>query len=307
MKVIYVRHNLGVEREILQILWDRALIALDFGESESIDPGAYQGEGIAAMRRLNEYCRTGVLAAGYFHDLKPTEILVGLVDPGSSITILRCLSKRDGRERIYKTVQLRDARPMSFVDFPLLCAIHPQRRTISSWPLGQAVIEANYFRRPVPEDVRSLSDEQLEVLAFHYLQAKSLIQGLVAPIGRSLIDIDIAGIANDGARVFAQVTFATGEAKISDKAKRLAPYAAKKANCYFFGCRPPKDLPSGVLFESIDNAFQYLLGHNAFGPVVKSMLGSQSERAAAAVVGGIASLSQIGPAQPAVSEQHSSP
>jgi hypothetical protein len=247
------------------------------------------------------------LAAGYFHDLRPAEILVGRVDAGSSITVLRCFSKRQGLERVFKTVQLKDPRPMSFIEFPVLCAIHPQQGTISSWPLGQAVIEAKYYGRPVPVEVKSLSDGQLEVLAFHYLQAKRLIQGLVAPIGRSLIDIDIAGLANDGARVFAQVTFSTGEAKISDKAKRLAPYAARKANCYFFGWRPPKDLPSGIQFVDIDRAFKELLLDSAFGPVVKSMVGSQPERAAAAADGGIACLSQIGPLQPAAAEPPRSP
>ena len=278
MRVMYVRHNLGVEASILRDLYDGHLVALDFsGQStnpSSTDPSDYSGEGRRAMQRLKDCGVNGALVAAYFRALHPDTLLVGRVEQGALVELFHRTSTTRG-PLVYKTLHLADARPIKFSECPVLLATQPQRATITSWPSGESIVNSVYYRQPLPEVVTSLSCGQLEVLAFHYMEARGWIQGLLAPIGRTLIDIDIAGVTSDGRRVFAQVTFAKGK-KLEAKARRLEEWLrgcpGQDTQGYLFAPEPPANLHPSVTFKSVTDAFTELLKHPAFGTVVKGML-----------------------------------
>lgn len=181
MKAVFIRHNLSTTEETLTDLWNRRLVALHYKNTKSIDPDDYDGWDRHAIRRLLDYCESGVIVGATYKRIKPEQMLIGIIETGSKI-----ISTDDyGPKYIYKTVQLNNTKVISYIDYPLLAAIQPKGGTITGWPSAERCLQSVLGMKDMPANIYSLAPSQLEVLCYEYLRAKGILQALLLPIGRT--------------------------------------------------------------------------------------------------------------------------
>lgn len=234
MQTAFIRHNCSSTRHVLQQLWDEHLVALHYSDSCSTAPNDYQPSGRKALERLWSYCRDGVLVGADYRRLNGAAMLVGNIVPGSRIVARKFQDPASGESFTYKIVQLRDAVEVSYADYPLLVGIQPRQATVTGWPSARAVLEAALNGTPLPREPSSLHPSQLEVLCYEWLRGRNLLERLLMPIGRGLIDIDILGTNRNGGRVIAQVTHSRNAGDLADKERRLLHHARESDDIYFF-------------------------------------------------------------------------
>lgn len=81
----------------------------------------------------------------------------------------------------------------------------------------------------------NLNATQQEILCMEFLRGAEalecglpMLRHLLLPPGRTLKDLDIVGLATDGRRIMAQVTYAAhGSKLVGEKLERLRPYAGE--------------------------------------------------------------------------------
>lgn len=239
MNTYFARHtaNLGVDDATRQLLWDRNVVAIHFpgdgdADTTSLDPEDYDGPGRTAMRCLAKIAKAGgyVCAEHHGHD----EVQLGSIPPDSRIELLRGMwgshSGRRGRTAILKSLTLTSVKKVSPADYAVLLVGRPRRGTLNPWRSAGSRVECLVEGRPVDRALASLFERQQETLCNEFLRtseaaALSLptLASLALPVGRTMKDLDIIGLATDGKPIFAQVTFSKPDA-VQWKLKRLRRY-----------------------------------------------------------------------------------
>jgi len=131
-KAIFIRHNMSSTREILVELWQNRQIAIHYEDIESTNPDDYKKKAARqAIKRLNEYCAEGVVVGAVYRKIRKAEMLVGIIPKESKIIPITRYG--NGNRYIYKTVQLKNVREISFTDYPILDAIQPIRTALAEW------------------------------------------------------------------------------------------------------------------------------------------------------------------------------
>jgi hypothetical protein len=273
VQAVFVRHNFSGTSRILEDLWNDRRIAVHYDESWSTDPEDYVPAGKRALKKLWNCCEAGAVVGAAYRTIRPSSMLVGEVEAGSSVEALRYSDSDDGQAFIYKTVQLKKAREVLFRDYPLLAGIQPRMTTITGWPSARAYLMAILERTELPQQVSSLHPSQLEVLCYEYMRWRGDIGALLLPIGRNMLDVDIVGVGPNGTTL-GQVTHSTEPKAILDKLRRLESYGDPDGRLLFFGPASAEAGPSSVEFISIEQAFQSLRerGSAAQQEMLKRML-----------------------------------
>jgi hypothetical protein len=179
-------------------------------------------------------------------------MIVGEIISGSKVEL------EEYGERIYKTVQLRNAREVSYLDDILLGAIQPRQGTVTGWPSAQEYLTAVFEGRRIPWKVGSLAPCQLEVICYEYLRLKGIVKALLMPIGRTLRDIDIYGISEGGDGVIAQVTHSGRQRAIDGKLDRLKRHQSADTKLVFFGPESGRLHDADVQYISIESVFDWV-------------------------------------------------
>jgi hypothetical protein len=254
-KAVFIRHKISTTPEILEDLWQRREIAIHFENIRSTNPDDYKDNAAKnALKRLHTYCNQGAVVGAVYRQIRPTQIMVGIIPKGSSVTF----TDRYGDNYIYKTVQLQKAKEISLLDYPLLDAIQPRLASITGWTSAFDLLYRIVFDQPVPIDVNYLSPGQLEVLCSEYLRMKGLLKFLLLPIGRNLQDIDILGLGGDDNKIIAQVTHSRQLSKVDKKLHMLKQYNGQEAILIFFGPKSCKLSDSEVDYIDIESVFDEL-------------------------------------------------
>jgi len=263
--VIFIRHKLGATNEDLEKLWNSNLIAIHFSNNGK-NPDKYNDKTARnALKRMIKYGNKGVLVVADYSKLYPGRFKIGEIIKDTPIKL--DYYSNDVRE--YKTIKMHHVKIKKFANYPLLKAIQP-RGTITGWPSVKEYINAIYNSENLPFNVNSLHPSQLEVICYEYLKNNSnlkeiMIEFLLLPIGRTLFDIDIVGINNNGNKIYAQVTHKKiNSDKFSNKIKKLANYKSKDTLLVFFGpdeieLKHRKELKEhSVIYIKINDVFNYL-------------------------------------------------
>lgn len=199
-------------------------------------------------------------------------MLVGRIEAGSKVTARIFQDPGSGKSFIYKVVALKAAVEVLYADYPLLAGIRPRQATITGWPSAGQVLEAAMSGTALPREPNSLHPSQLEVLCYEWLRSTQLLERLIMPIGRGLIDIDILGINGNGGRIIAQVTYSTSREELKDKERRLLQHSRPGDDIYFFlrhqASLKPNDKVRQVTFRQVleelqssaDESTQAMLG-----------------------------------------------
>ncbi len=276
MRTYFVRHTreLDLDDATRETLWRRQIIAVHYPhdkhgnlgrrDNSSLNPDDYVGAGRKSMRVIGEIAKDGgYMCAEYY---RHAECLVGYVEPNSCIEILRgrwgCLNDQEGREATLKCLPLRKTRIIERAAMAVILVGRPRQGTISRWPGAGKLIESLVQRKPLTPSLELLSPDQQEVLCSEFLRSGEAVKaGLpklahLLALGRTMRDIDIAGVTTEGRRLFAQVTYRTFEESAS-KLRALQEYSGSGRNALilFCKCSSPQQR-DGVWIASLQQVYE---------------------------------------------------
>ncbi len=273
----FARHTerLLVRNADLRRFWDEDKIAVHYpGDTErnpdmrSLDPEDYSGTGKTAVRYLRDLERDG----GYVwaeSRVSPGAAKVGRVKAGTPVELDEVLwevdgvytGRRSGDAAVLKTVRLEEGsvRLIGRTEQMGLRAGRPRQGTIVRWNCGTRLADL-VEGRAAKEEWSNLSAEQAEAACAEFLRWQRersdlpRLRHLLLTVGRTLKDVDVYGLAEDGRAVFAQVTYHPRGKKASDeKVGKLRSYGEGDAHLVFFGKGEGPATEGGVPFVSVED------------------------------------------------------
>ena len=243
---VTITHNLRDRAEVRE-LWDRRLIALDWGR-KGPNPGMYSGAARSNVELFHEMTCRGAAVIGAYKGAVPkrSDRIIGWVQPGTKFADLNgllCLPLAE--------TQVVDA-SASF-----LGNLVPRQCTVQQCHArSRGRLAALVRRRPLPRSVWSLHHRDAEWLVTNYLMTAGLCE-CVWSGGRSYEDIDHAGVGTAGDEVLAQTTVSVP--LVAKKAARLLDLRRAGRTLYLFA---PADgaaaCPPGIKFVSLESVFDRL-------------------------------------------------
>jgi hypothetical protein len=278
MNTYFVRHNTGIDIDdaTRSRLWKERRIAIHFPyrrwegklppqDESSITPEDYTGSARSGMRKLVELANAGGYVCAQHHPHE--EWMLGFVQPGSRIELLKGkwadTGSSPGRTAVLKTLRLSKVKLVDPLQYAVLQVGRPRQGTIRRWPRAGKTIENLVEGRTNEPQLSDLTPAQQELLCSEFLrlaEAASLgvprLAHLVLPPGRTMKDIDILGVARDGKRLVAQVTFEPMP-NASWKIERLQPYRdSQQAHLILFCDCPEPTLQEGVTLFPLRKAYE---------------------------------------------------
>lgn len=280
MRSYFIRHTpaLLVADEDLKQLWEEDRIAVHYPDTgprreeednRSIDPADYEGRGRTAMKYLREMEENGgyVWAESFVSDNGAAK--VGKVEPGTTIELREARwnlrgrtdhdDRRDGDPAVLKTLKLASPRIVSRSEQVGLRAGSLRRGTISRWNVGTRLETLVEGKTPEPEWA-NLSTAQQEAVCAEFLRSPPEGSGLpklhrlLLPVGRTLQDIDLHGVAEDGREIFAQVTYhSRNSSDARAKVSALKAYSGRDAHLVFFCRGEGPETEEGIRFVSVES------------------------------------------------------
>ena len=292
-EVIYIRHSMASTPQVYQKLISEGIVAVHYTDylkggvnSEDLenhkDPENYEGTARKVLKRLERFCREGVVVFADYSDppkgLKLKAVNIGIIPERECYKPVRYLPGNEDYPKgfIYKQVKLHNYVTLSHADVIPLLAIQPRGGTVVRWPSAEKLVKFFYKRKlGLKIDPKSISPElllpfQQEVLCSEYLRTKApeeiRLKYLLLPVGRGLKAIDIDG-ANDVNRIFAQVSLSKNENEIKVKVNELRRLAKeyrgpKKLIQVYFGPDEKREfirqIAPEIRFISLEEVFNAL-------------------------------------------------
>lgn len=277
MQTYFARHGskLDIDEDTYQRLWEDDIIAIHYpwtkndsheSDSESIDPQDYEGTAKSAIKALHEMAENGGYVCAVYDPFPGCK--VGFVEPGSSVELFRGTwgdkNDRRGQEAVLKSVKLSEAKNLGETESIKLLSGRPRQGTFCRWHKASGRVEALVEENEWFTSIDRLGTARQEVLCSEILRLESIerfgvpqVQAFVLPVGRTLKDIDILGIDEEGDHVIAQVTnheLQSGSAK--EKLHRLKKYdAADEAHRILFCHSDKVSSVEEVTVFPLDKAF----------------------------------------------------
>jgi hypothetical protein len=312
--VYFVRHKMHIPCEDAKELFKKRLIAFHYEDIRSWDPNEYST--MASKKTIKHFEKLDKDGDWVIADYSPIlctdkdrniakennreTILVGEVEKNSRdyYESTGLCTKEKAKEHkkyhlkdkhIYKTLRLEKYKELSVLSYTLFQLPFP-RGTIS--PLRMISVENvqnMYNGDKLDNKAKSLAPSQLEVLCEEYLRVENRkmkdlprLKMLLAPIGGSMKDIDIAGLDSNGHYIFAQVSQAKDKRVEEEKIERLRRIGDKESSLIYFG---PKDTrqksrykEEGIRYVDIDEVFKESRSHRELKSLIKLFLSpSKSE------------------------------
>ncbi len=249
MDTYFIRHTwkLNVSDATREALIAQHRIAIhypDFADGfrdediRSLNPDEHDRKGHNILRRFLELGRTGGYICAEYHGLQGC--LVGIVAPDTPVEIVDGLWRDiPNRIAVLKTLRLEKARLVPTSAAAAILVARPRQGTFMKWPKAKRAIVRLVDDLTEGGTLDDLSADQQEVMCGEFLRTgHAALLGLptlvhlLRPIGRTMRDIDILGLATDGQPIYAQVTYADASS-VDWKRTRLRPYAGS-GHCLLF-------------------------------------------------------------------------
>lgn len=256
MNTYFVRHTekLDIDLGTRLQLWKDRRIAIHYPQDRngkiqskdnpSLKPDHYQGKAKSCIKILGELAKAGGYVCAQFYQKE--QLMLGIVRPDSDPKLFfgkwGAKNGRQGRTAVLKTLKLTKVKFVDPNNSAVLLVGRPQQGTIMRWHRAGKKVENLIEGRRTKLQLSDLHYTQQEILCSEFLRlsnSKSLglprLAHLLLPPGHTMKDIDIIGIAADGKKLLAQVTFKSLK-DCRDKFKKLLPYRNPKHSHLLFFC-----------------------------------------------------------------------
>jgi len=215
-----------VDRRDLRGIWERDRIAIHYPgdgpvDLQSLNPGDYRTRAEKnAVRTFARIAREG----GYVWCQCPGEgfELVGKVKAGTKVELVdtrwrrarapsdAVAPRRPGDPAVLKVLPLEVAKRVGPDELIGLRAARPRKAGLSEWQACGKRLEAFVEEKILTIEWRELSSELRETAASEFLRHHELedvprMRFLLMPVGRTLQEIDIYGMTDEGKDLYAQV------------------------------------------------------------------------------------------------------
>jgi hypothetical protein len=265
MLTFFVRHagKLDLDDDTLEKMWKERKIGIHYPrdnhnsesqgrDSTSINPNDYDGRAHSAMEALVELARDGGYVCACFRTHKQ-QLLIGKVRPNSRIELLygrygQMKPEFQGRQAVMKVLRLHKVRELLETDHPTILVGQPQQGTIVHWRrVGNLIRSLVKGERP-QVGLNLLGTAQQETMCSEFLRTPHsglpTLVHLLLPVGRTMKEVDILGLATDGRRVFAQVKYS--EFKRGDPSFQNLLSFIKEGHVVFFCQHSRQEIIDGV-------------------------------------------------------------
>lgn len=277
MQTFFIRHSSGLDiSEVTRKkLWAERRIAVHFPEdrtgtlrktdNDSLDPADYRSHAKTVMGIFQLLRREGGYVCAQY--LGQSELLLGTVAPNAKMALFRGKWGSRPRQAVLKTLRLGNVRVLDPRDHSIIAACRPQRGTIARWRAVGDTVAALIERRVQAPSWHLLSYRQQEVGCSEFLRLPQVSQfglprlrSLVLPVGSTLKDVDFIGIAYDGKRIFAQVTYSDVH-NVMWKLDKLRQFVAPRKShvILFCNCDAPS-IQDGIHIFPVREVFRMLKG-----------------------------------------------
>lgn len=237
MKTFFARHggDLALDDSAIENLCKKNLIAIHFPwlreddkehdkeDTESLDPDEYGRDGKGALRAMCELANEGGYVCVTYRGNKT--MFIGKISEKSQIQINKDYLWYE-RNRVTQKNRVAKLKTLAFEmvkEIPperqaLLLACQPTHGTFCRWKMIGDRVERLVNGEPEPSSLESLVTSQQEVMCAEYLRKHKhpklpKLKALLLPVGRTMKDLDILGLADDNKLLRGQVTFGTDESK----------------------------------------------------------------------------------------------
>jgi hypothetical protein len=270
LETYFIRHtrDISVDERPRGKMWKQNRIYIHYPwdksrnwrkDSRSKKPDDYTGSAKKALSKLKQLASEGGYVCAHFTEQK--QWLVGIVPPKSQIQLCRGKWKPEEFKRhrlkghdgivILKTLLLHKPRRILPDDCVVLQPAQPRQGTITRWPSIGNAVSAIVKNQKLSASLDTLSPNHQEIMCAEFLRLNESVKiGLprlictLRDVGRTMKDLDIVGVAQDGKQIFAQVTYSSfGSNNVQEKHKLLQKFAEHRAYLILF-CKCQK-----IIFE----------------------------------------------------------
>ncbi|MGH8092272.1 MAG: hypothetical protein ACREIF_02200 [Chthoniobacterales bacterium] len=276
MNTYFIRHtaDMDIDDQTRRYLWDERKIAIHFPHDDSgnrekdsreLAPERYSGSARKAMRALTALADSGGYVCGrYFPPYE--DCLVGFVEPNSQIELVEGRWGKkwglEGRVAVLKTLPLTRTKIVKPTDCAVIMVGRPRQGTIMKWTSAVKTIENIVEGRRSAPAVIDLFVAQQEIMCSEVMRLPAAVEVglpslacLLLPVGRTMKDIDIAGLTAAGRKILAQVTYAP-LANCQAKLDRLVAHKDPATTDLVFFCDCDSvETREGALIFPIQKAF----------------------------------------------------
>lgn len=266
METYFIRHprnEIALDDGTRERMWKEGRIFIHYGwdkfgnkraDSRSKNPDDYEGSARKSLLAMCRLASEGGYVCGHFSEHE--EWLMGFVPPKSHILLRKGKwpeemdrPKKHNGIVILKTLRLHKTRRILPDDCVVLQPAQPRQGTIVRWPSIGNAVKAVVEKQKLPESLAALSPNHQEIMCAEFLRLNESAQvGLprltcvLRDVGRTMKDLDIVGVAQDGKRIFAQVTYGSFDSKnVQEKQNLLQKFIGHNAHLLLF-CRCKKSV-----------------------------------------------------------------
>ncbi|XKE45708.1 hypothetical protein LG302_00785 [Halomonas organivorans] len=286
MKTYFIRHSseLDVDQDTLDRMWNEQYAGIHYPhdssgilreqDCSSTSPQDYAGRGKSSLEILLTIAREGGYVYTTYRDIPGAKL--GIVLPGSEVQLFRGAwgNKNDfeGREALLKVLKLESVMNLSATECLPLSTVQPRKGTICQWRMIKNRVQA-ILEGASADGVINLSPELQEVMCMEFMRTQAaeesglpILQTTLAPIGRTMPDVDIYGLSGNGQPVVAQVTYHSLEAAVAEgKLDKLDPYAKDGTKTIMFCmCDTPIEFGGHQIYP-LDEVFRQFCCNSAEG------------------------------------------
>jgi len=227
MKTYFIRHSskLDIDQATICKLYENGIIAIHYpwaednplktADSKSLNPNHYVRSGKSALKTLLDISKNGGYICAEYRNIGA---LLGYVEPNTPIEFYDGFwgnkKTHQGKPAILKSLQLSKFCEIDSVSYVSLSVARPRQGTLVRWPSIKKRVENIVTGVRLSRTLADLTPDQQETMCAEFLRFHEIndpifsrLETLILPVGRTMKDIDIAGISKNGKKIYAQVTY----------------------------------------------------------------------------------------------------
>ena len=280
LETYFVRHpqkKISLDVKTRKRMWRERRVFIHFewdksgnrrADSRSKNPDDYEDSAKRAVSALYRLASEGGYVCGHYDEHETW--MMGKVLPKSRIELREGKWPESDRPKyhdgicVLKTLRLRKVRFVSPENYQVLQPAQPRQGTIMRWPSIGDTVEAIVEGKKLRSSLGALSPNHQEVMCAEFLRLKEASRNglpqlacVLRDVGRTMKDLDIVGIAQNGKRLFAQVTYGSFDSKgVQEKRNALNKFSGHNAYRILF-CKCERSFSeNGIIVFSIEEVYR---------------------------------------------------